>query len=90
MHLFDVDKGVYPIGSLVRKYKAIIEAVNWLIFTALVIHLSYIISWYLLASLFVLPVIGAAFASCVKRDMPLVYLFGMPLFLIIFLVKTFS
>lgn len=90
MYSFQADKGVYTIGSLVHKYKLYIETLNWLLFVALIIHLAYLFSWFLLIALFLLPLVGASVASCFRGFTPLVYLITMPPFLIIFLVKTFN
>jgi hypothetical protein len=90
MYSYEADKGVYTVGSLVEKYKPQIEVINWLLLTGLVIHLSYLYSWFLLGSLFLLPIVGAAVASCFKSLTPVAYLIAMPLFLIIFLIKTFN
>jgi hypothetical protein len=87
MYAMDAEKGVYPMGSFFWKYKAVFEAFNWLLLVGLVIYLSYLFSWYLLISLFVLPIIGSTLASLFKQFTQLPYLFAMPIFLILFIIK---
>jgi len=90
MYAMEAEKGIYPMGSFIHKYKAMFEAINWLIFVGLVIYLSYLFSWYLLISLFVLPIVGALLASLFKGFTQVVYLFTMPVFLIIFIIRIMS
>lgn len=87
MYAMQAEKGIYPMGSFIYKYKAIFEAINWTIFLGLIIYLSYIFSWYLLISFFVLPIFGALIASLFKGFIQLLYLFTMPVFFIIFIIK---
>ena len=90
MYAMEAEKGKYTMGSFIYKYKNMVELLNWLIFTGLVIYLSYIFSWYLLISLIVLPIAGALSASLLRGFTQLVYLFGMPVFLIIFIIKIIN
>ena len=90
IYAMEAEKGKYPMGSFIHKYKNMFELLNWLLFAGLVIYLSYLFSWYLLISLFVLPIIGALLASLLKGISQLVYLFGMPVFLIIFIIKIMN
>jgi hypothetical protein len=90
MYAIEAEKGVHLMGSFVHKYKAMLEATNWLLFIGLVIYLSYLLSWYLLISLFILPIVGAALASLFKGFTQFMYLFAMPMFLIIFIVKIMT
>jgi hypothetical protein len=90
MYAMEAENGKYTMGSFIYKYKNMVELVNWLIFTGLVIYLSYIFSWYLLISLIVLPIIGALSALLLRGFTQLVYLFGMPVFLIIFIIKIIN
>ena len=83
----EADKGKYPMGSVIHRYKDIIEAINWTLCVGLVIYLSYVYTWYFLTSLFIFPVIGAIIASICKSFTQIVYLFGMPVCMIIFVIK---
>ncbi|MFZ4856492.1 MAG: hypothetical protein ACOYL3_08855 [Desulfuromonadaceae bacterium] len=89
MYCHRADRGVYTVGSLVAKFKVQVEVVNWLLLTVLVVHLSYLYSWYLLGSLFLLPIVGDNVASCFRSFTPLVYLIAMPVFMEFFIIKTF-
>lgn len=90
MYAMEAEKGIYPMGRFIHKYKAIFKTINWLIFVGLVIYLSYLFSWYLLISLFVLPIVGALLASLFKGFIQVVYLFTMPIILIIFMIRIMS
>jgi len=90
MYAMEAEKGIYPMGRFIHKYKAMFEAINWLILTGLVIYLSYLFSWYLLISFFVLPIVGALLALLFKEFTQVFYLFTMPVFLIIFIIKILS
>lgn len=87
MYTIEAEKGRYTMGLFVHKYKAPIEALNWLLLIGLVIRLSYLYSWYLIITLFVIPIVGASVASCFKSLTQAIYLSLMPIFLTVFIVK---
>lgn len=89
MYCHGADRGVYTVGSLVEKFKVQVEVINWLLLTVLVVHLSYLYSWFLLGSLFLLPIVGDNIASWFRSFTPLAYLITMPVFMTIFIIKTF-
>ncbi len=82
MYEIEAQSRGYPMGWAIRKYKDVISVVNWLILLGVIIYLSYLYTWWFVASFWVLPVVGALIAGLLRGTTQIVYILGMPIFII--------
>jgi hypothetical protein len=87
MFMYDARKGKYEMGNIYRRYGSIFELFNWLILLGTVIYISVSYSWWLLFALLIIPVIGFIVSSIFKMTTQFVYLFGMPIAVILVFIN---
>ena len=78
----DARKNKYVMGKTFWQYKAFFEVLNWALFAASVVYLSYRSSWWALLSAILFAATGKALSIMLKGVTQILYLFGMPVFII--------
>ena len=84
------ERGGSPTAGFFRKYGTYLETVNWLVLVGVVILLSYLYTWWFLLSLLVFPVLGVVVARIFGPLTQMLYIFGMPIALVIVIVRLVS
>ena len=84
LYAMQAEKGQYPMGQFVWRYRVFIEFTNWLLLLGMVLFLSYNYTWYILLSFFAFPVLGSLIASILKGLTQVAYILAMPLLLFAF------
>lgn len=82
MYSIEAQSRGYDMGTIIYKYKDVIELVNWLILLGVIIYLSYQYTWWFVASFWVFPLVGAIIAGLLRGIKQIVYIFGMPIFMV--------
>lgn len=87
IHFMRAEQGESPIGSFFHKYGLYFSVVHWLVLVGAVIFLSYLYTWWFMLSLWLFPVLGLIVARILGALTQLLYILGMPIILIIVIVR---
>ena len=78
----------FAMGSLFRRYRPLLEFMNWVLLVGLLVFLGYNYSWFLLLTIWVFPVLGSIIASILKERTQIIYIVAMPILLVAFIVRV--